>query len=49
MVDIPVFVVGVSFVVVFDCCLDIMSNFAWFGTIHVDCNFVDIAPPTNFV
>jgi hypothetical protein len=48
-VGIPVLVVGVSFVVAFDCCVDIMSNCSCYVTIFVGVDFVDVAPPTMFV
>ena len=49
MVGIPVLKVGVSFIVVFDGFVEIMSNFSRFVTIRVGFGFFDTAPPTMFV
>ena len=46
---IPVLKVGVSFIVAFDCFVEIMSNFSRFVTIRVGFGFFDTAPPTMFV
>ena len=49
MVGIPVLMVGVSFIVAFDCFVEIMSNFSRFVTICVGFGIFDTAPPTMFV
>jgi hypothetical protein len=49
VVGIPVLMVGVLFVVVFYCFVELMSNFSWFSVTHGCCNVLDIALPTTFV
>jgi hypothetical protein len=49
VVGIPVLMVGVSFIVAFDCFVEIMSNFSRFVTSRIGFGFFDTAPPTMFV
>jgi hypothetical protein len=48
VVGVPVLMVGVLFVVVFYCFVELMSNFSWFSVTHGCCNVFDTAPPTTF-
>jgi hypothetical protein len=49
MVGIPVVMVGGSFVVVFDCFVELCSNFSRFISTRVSCDVFYIALPTMFV
>jgi hypothetical protein len=49
VVGIPVFRVGGPFIAVFDCFVELNSNFSRFSSTRVSCDFVYIALPTMFV